>query len=88
MSRMTAQQQREKALLGAIGKHTAEMGLRKDCDIANHIGMSPQSYAKYRAKNFQIHGLLVFSLIARRLGFTGREVCAIVGVPYEDKEGG
>lgn len=84
MSRQTPQQQREKALLGAIGKHTAEMGLHKDCDIARHIGMSPQSWGKYRAKNFQIHGLLVFSLIARRLGFTGREVCAIVGVPYED----
>lgn len=85
MARLTPQQRREKALLGAIGKHTAEMGLRRDCDIAARIGMSRQSWSKYRNKNFQMPGLLVFGLIARRLGFTGREVCEIVGVPYDDK---
>lgn len=83
---MAKYNQREKALIGAIAKHAAEMGLSKDREIADHIGITPQSFAVYKGKNFQMHGLTLFSIMARRLGFTGKEVCAIVGVPYEDSD--
>lgn len=84
MARTTPQQQREKALVGAIGRSLAEKGLHSDVDVAAYLGMLPQSYGNYRRKNFQTPGFLTFCKIARKLGLTGREVCAAVGVPYED----
>lgn len=84
MARTTAQQKREKALVGAIGRSAAEKGLHTDAEIAAYLGMLPQSYGRYRRENFQTKGFLTFCFIARRLGLTGREVCAAVGVPYDD----
>lgn len=86
MARVTPQQQRERALMGAIGRCVSEKGLHNDIDVAAYLGMLPQSYGRYRRMKFQTPGFLLFCKVARRLGFTGREVCAAVGVPYEEEK--
>lgn len=83
MARQTDQQKREKALMVAIARSTAELELEQAQDIAAFLGISPQSYCIYRKKKFQTPGLQLFCNMARKLNFTAREVCAIVGVPYE-----
>lgn len=67
----------------AIARSAAEMELENDKEVAEKLGMSPQSYGKYKKKRFQTPGFLLFSKMARALHLTGREVCAAVGVPYE-----
>ena len=88
MARETEQQKREKALMVAIARSTAELELTQDKDIAEFLGISAQSYHQYKKKKFQTPGLMLFSKMARRLHFTGREVCAVIGVPYEDRDKG
>lgn len=82
--RVSEQERREKALMGTIAKHAAEMGLYEGKDIAAFLGMSPQSYGQYRKKKFQTPGFILFCFIARKFQMSGREVCAAVGVPYAD----
>lgn len=88
MARLTEQQKREKALMIAIARSTTELELYHDKDIAEFLGISAQSYHKYKKKKFQTSGLLLFAKMARHLHFTGREVCAAIGVPYEDRDNG
>lgn len=86
MARMTPQQQREKALMGAIGRCLSERGLHTDIEAAAYLGMLPQSYGRYRRIKFQTPGFTLFCKMARQLGMTGKEVCAAVGVPYEEEK--
>lgn len=84
--RETDQQKRERALMVAIARSAAEMDLENDKEMAELLGMSPQSYGQYKKKRFQTPGFLLFCKMARTLHMTGREVCAAVGVPYDGKE--
>lgn len=81
--RETEQQKREKALLVAVARSSTELGLYSDKEIAEFLGISPQSYYQYKKKRFQTPGFQLFCKMARTLHMTGREVCAAVGVPYE-----
>ena len=85
MARVTPQQQRERALMGAIGRCLSERELTTDAEAAGFLGMEPYTFGRYRRMKFQTPGFLLFCNIARRLGMTGREVCAAVGVPYEEE---
>ena len=86
MARVTPQQQRERALMGAISRCAAERELDTDAEVAGFLGMDTHSYSRYRRMKFQTRGFLLFCKIARQLGLTGREVCAAVGVPYEEEK--
>ena len=86
MARVTPQQQREKALMGAISRCVSERELETDADVAGFLGMEPYTYGRYRRMKFQTPGFLLFCKMARQLGLTGREVCAAVGVPYEEEK--
>lgn len=86
--RETEQQKREKALMVAIARSSAELGLSCDKEIAELLDISPQSYGQYKKKNFQTPGFELFCKMARRLKLTGPEVCAVIGVPYTNSGGG
>lgn len=81
--RETDQQKREKALMVAIARGAAEMELDTDKEVAEKLGMKPQNYSKAKKKHFQSPGFVMFCKMARILHFSGRELCTIVGVPYE-----
>ena len=80
----TAQERRERALTRAIARGKADMGLEYDCQVAELMGMSKYSYSMYKKQKFQNLDLLQFALLANTLKLTGREVCACIGVPYDD----
>lgn len=82
--RLTDQQRRERALKVAIARAAAEEGLELDKDIAKVIGMTDKTYSYYKKKKFQNANLEQFGRLVRNLGLTGREVCAAVGIPYEE----
>lgn len=84
--RRSLQQQREDNLMLAIERAKLEMGMQFDKDVAELIGMSPNTYSRYARKNFWLPGLDLFAKMARKLKFTGEEVCSIIGVPYEKEE--
>lgn len=86
MARVTPQQQRERALMGAISRCVSERELATDAEVAGFLGMEPYTYCRYKRMKFQTNGFLVFCKMARQLGLTGREVCAAVGVPYEEEK--
>lgn len=86
MARLTPQQRREKALAGAVSRAKTEMGFRTDTEIAVFLGMNPSTYSYYRRKNFQNMDIDMFGTIARKIGLTGREICAAMGVQYEDQK--
>ena len=77
------QQQREDNLMLAIERAKRRMGIRYDKDVAELIGISPNAYSRYSMNNFWLPGLDLFAKMARKLKFTDKEVCAIIGVPYK-----
>lgn len=82
--RMTEQQRRERALLGAVGRGKACAGLNTDKAVAEAISVAPCTYSRLKAGAFQGMDLGKFGQLARTLGLTGREVCEAVGVPYHE----
>ena len=80
----TAQMRYESALIGAIARAMNDCGMRHDCELADRIGLSRSTVCKYREKKFQSMRLKDFASMARAIGLTGKEVCAAVGVPYEE----
>lgn len=80
----TAQEKREKALILAIARGKADRGLEFDCQVAELIGISRSYYCTLKKEKFQGLDLSQFACLARGLRLTGREVCACLGVPYED----
>lgn len=82
--RLTDQQRRERALKIAIARAAAAEGLERDKDIAKVVGMTDRTYSYYKQKKFQNTNLEQFGRLARSLRLTGREVCAAVGIPYEE----
>lgn len=82
----TLQQARETALLTAIAKGKVEYGLPYDKDVAEQIGLSRAAYSLQKQGNFQGMKLQDFGVLARALHFTGRDLCAIFGVPMTASE--
>ncbi len=84
MARVTPQQARENALVGAVGRSAAVLGLNTATQIAEYTGMSLTVFCKYRKKNYQSMNFDKICRMARMLKFTGREWCAAAGIPYEE----
>lgn len=85
--RQTEQQRREKALLTTLAKAKIENDLAHDNDVANFLHMDVNTYRYRKRAAFQRTPLEDFARMARMLRFSGRDVCAMLGVPYEDMEG-
>lgn len=84
MARETEQQKREKALLAAVARGKIQESVRRDIDLAAMLGMPQSSFSQHKRKGFQNMDFGKFCIMARKLRLTGREICAAVGVPYED----
>lgn len=80
---MTVQQKRERALETAIARGMAAEGIKYDMDLAKAIDMSPATYSRHKNSGYQKMELSEFAAMVRRLHFTGAELCAAIGVPYE-----
>ena len=82
--RMTDQQRREKALELALARTSTALSLPHDKNVAAYVGMTDRNYSYHKQKRFQAIDLYRFAHMARQLHMTGREVCDILGVPYEE----
>lgn len=80
--RLTEQQQREKALQRAIARARVDMDLPLDQDVAQTLGMGQSAFSKRKKEPYRGFGFDQVSQMARKLHFTGKELCEIVGVPY------
>ena len=85
--RQTEQQRREKLLLATLAKASVENDLAHDKDVANFLNLDVNTYRYRKRAAFQRTPLEDFARMARMLRFSGREVCTMLGVPYEDMEG-
>ena len=86
--RRSAQERRKYALAAAIARGKVDKGIRTDAQLAEKLGMSSQRLYYHRKRYYQMMKVGEFCRMARELGFTGRELCAAVGVPYSDPEEG
>ncbi len=85
MARETEQQKRERALMASIARGKAQKGYARDVDVAMAIGVSEATFCRSKKKGFQNMDVYKFGLMARKLGLTGREVCAALGVTWADQ---
>lgn len=79
-----AQAAREKALMRAINRCSFELELPSKLRLSEYLHIPFSTLRLQMDGNCQSMKLRDFGAMARRLGMTGREVCAAVGVPYED----
>lgn len=79
---MEAQKKREKALFGAIGRAQGVAGMR-DYQTASLLEIHPSTFSAYKHNAFQSIGFWDFARMARKLEFTPKELCDMVGIPYE-----
>lgn len=84
--RMTDQQKREKALAKATVRAQVDEELPRDQDVAERLGITPGAYAKRKLNPYRAYGFEEAGNMARKLKFTGRELCEICGVPYAPVE--
>ena len=80
---LTPQQKREKAFIVAMAAHAAELGLKHDTDVADHLGMTRQYFSRHKNAAFQKMDFEKAASMGRKMGMTGREWCAAAGIPYE-----
>ena len=64
-------------------KAKVELGLLYDKEVAAMIGVDDATYGRQKKQNFQVMKLGDFSRMARMLHFSGKDVCAIIGVPMD-----
>lgn len=81
--RATPQELREKAMMAAIGRGRGLNGLWKQKEVAEFVGLTEYGYSRAKKDNFMGLSLKQFSEMARKLAFTDRELCEIVGIPYQ-----
>lgn len=79
---LEAQKKREKALLGALGRAQGSGGMR-DYQTATLIDIHPSTFSAYKNNGFRSIGFWDFARMARKLEFTPKELCAMVGIPFE-----
>lgn len=80
-----AQAAREKALMRAINRCSFELALDSKLKLSEFLHIPYSTLRLNLSGSFQTMKLRDFGEMARRLGFTGREVCEMLGVPYEEK---
>lgn len=80
-----AQAAREKTVMRAINRCSFELGLGSTLKISEFLHVPFSTLRRQMIGNCQSMKLRDFGEMARKLGMTGREVCAALGVPYEDK---
>lgn len=80
--RMTEQQKRERALALAISRARVDLDLPRDRDLSEYLGESAATHSYRKKAQYKLYGWEEAGKIARRLHFTAKEVCAILGVPY------
>lgn len=80
-----AQAAREKALMRAVNRCQFELGLKSILKMSEFLHMPFSTLRLQLSGSCQSMKLRDFGEMARRLGFTGREVCDMLGVPYEDQ---
>ena len=80
-----AQAAREKALMRAINRCQFELALDSKLKVSEFLRIPYSTFRFHMTDRCQTMKLRDFGEMARRLGFTGREVCDMLGVPYEDK---
>lgn len=83
--RQTERQQREKALKLAIARARVELELSENTDMIDHLGLPPTTYYRKAKDPYAGFGFEDVGDFVRKMGFTGRELCAICGIPYGDR---
>lgn len=83
--RLTERQQREKALKLAIARARVELDLADPADLIDHLGIAHTTYYRKAKDPYTGFGFEEVADFARKMGFTGRELCAIFGIPYEGR---
>jgi len=81
--RDTPQQRKDKAFKGALGRCLAESGLTGKA-VSEKIGVSNVTISRWKNGEYRKMSLERFASLAQRVGMNGREVCKIIGVPYEE----
>lgn len=82
--RMAAEEIRERAYHRAMARAQVDMGIYRDCEVADMLKMSKSTFCRAKQDGYRSYGFAKAGTLARGMGMTGREVCAILGVPYED----
>jgi transcriptional regulator with XRE-family HTH domain len=82
--RMSEQEKQDKALCKAISRGMIDQMVENQRSLAEMIGVTPTTYSNYKKKNYHAISIQTFRKLAKKLHFTGREVCAIIGVRYEE----
>lgn len=81
--RLTEQQRREKALQRAIARARVDLDLPQDSDLCDYLNIPRSTYTRYKREPYHGFGFDQAAHLARALGFTGRELCEICGIPYK-----
>lgn len=80
--RLTERQQREKALALAMARARVDLGLDGHPDVIAYTGIPPSTYYRKMEEPYEGFGFEEAADFARKMEFTGRELCAIFGIPY------
>ncbi len=84
--RATPSQQRVRALNVAMARAKVDLGLRHDKAVGEWLGLAPSTFWNRQRDPYRMYGWEEAGKLARRMKFTGREVCEILGVPYAPVE--
>lgn len=82
--RRSAEENRRRAWNLAVARCQIDEELLLDQDIAERLKMKPNTYSKRKRNLYRSFGFEEAGKFARALKMTGREVCEILGVPYDD----
>lgn len=82
--RMTTVERCKKAYHHAMARAQIDLGLHKDYEMADKLKLSKSAYCRAKQEGFRTFGFEKAGALARSLKMTGREVCEIMGVPYDD----
>lgn len=81
--RMDGQAARERALRRAIARAQVDLDLPEDQDVARTLRIGSSTYSKRKKKLYEGFGFDKVSVMARELHFSAKELCEIVGVPFQ-----
>ncbi len=81
---LTMRERQENALLKAVEVGKAEKGIRSDRELADMLRINEQTFRARRRSGFKAVGPYDLGDMFRTLGFTGRQLAVIFGVPYDN----
>lgn len=81
--RDTPQQRKDKAFRSALDRGLSEKDMT-DIALAQRLGVTNVTVSRWRKGQYPKMTLERFAEVAARVGMTGREVCRIIGVPYQE----